>query len=365
MKVLTRFILFFCITPLSLMAQEWFTRKDLRSDWKVYEGNTYKPFHMDQEEVGSVYFEVSVDKYSKDYLHISSSKTFSLFANGQLITRDQNISLKIDSLARMLSAYSISIAVHQPDLNANTLVTQIQSPVSLQNQNNALTYRVTHFRDFAILAMVLLFALLIIIIRLNPKLASDYFSIGKIFSMREGDDSQMYSRITSSTNILFYIFCSLLIGYCLIVIFHFVSDRFPVAIEFQSTSFPSAMLLWIKLSFITLAVFFFKISLVYGLTKIFHTPEVAGVHFFNWVRLLLLIFGSMTLILSVYFILYGQNENFFSAFLNFLPWILGGWMILILIKLSNKLGHSLFHLFSYICATEIIPFLITLKVLFS
>jgi hypothetical protein len=51
--------------------------------------------------------------------------------------------------------------------------------------------------------------------------------------------------------------------------------------------------------------------------------------------------------------------------LQIISWILIGWMFLIILKLSKRMNHSKFHLFSYICATELIPLLITIKVLYN
>ena len=70
------------------------------------------------------------------------------------------------------------------------------------------------------------------------------------------------------------------------------------------------MFLWIKLSAIVLAIIFFKVVLVYCLSIVFGLTEIAGIHIFNWIRLLLVVFGVLTLLLFFYFILHGHNEIF-------------------------------------------------------
>jgi hypothetical protein len=225
--------------------------------------------------------------------------------------------------------------------------------------------RFSSFRDFVIVGMLILVSVLIVVVQLNPKLASDYFSIIKMFFMREGEESQIYSRITSSINILFYVYCSLMIGYYLMIIFRFIPSHYVVALGFQSDSFGGAMFLWIKLSAIVLLIVFFKVVLVFFLSRMFGLTEIAGIHIFNWIRLLLVVFGTLTMVLFFYFILHGQNENFHIVLLKVISWLLVGWMFLIILKLSKRLSHSMFHLFSYICATELIPLLITIKVLYN
>jgi len=115
---------------------------------------------------------------------------------------------------------------------------------------------------------------------------------------------------------------------------------------------------------VVLGVCFIKIALVYGLSFVFGMPEIGGIHFFNWVRLLLGVFGILTVVLFLYFISHGQQQLFYIIILRMISWVLAGWMVLIIFKLYRQAGHSMFHLFSYICATELIPFLITIKVLY-
>jgi hypothetical protein len=206
--------------------------------------------------------------------------------------------------------------------------------------------------------------MLIVIAKLNPKLAADYFSVTRIFSMREGDDSQAYSRIASSTNILFYVYCSLMLGYFLMIVLHFLPAQYSVAILFQPSNFWQALVGWLEISLIVLGIFFLKIVLVYAMSYIFGMREIGGIHFFNWVRLLLGVFGLLTVVVFLYFAAHGHRENFYSFLLSAMAWTLAGWTILIILKLQRQLSHSMFHLFSYICATELIPFLITIKVLY-
>lgn len=122
---------------------------------------------------------------------------------------------------------------------------------------------------------------------------------------------------------------------------------------------------WLKLSAIIFFMFLFKIVIIYSLTRLFGMRGMARFHFFNWIRLLLVVFGAATIILFIYFISRGDSADFFVIFLSLVVIALIGWIVVAFFKLSGRSGHSLFHLFSYLCATEIIPLLITVKVLFQ
>jgi hypothetical protein len=102
----------------------------------------------------------------------------------------------------------------------------------------------------------------------------------------------------------------------------------------------------------------FVIALLFG------TREVAGFHFLNFIRLSLVSVGLLTLVLVFYFLLHGQRVGVYNFLYMTLGWILTGWIVLFFLKLVNRVRHSVFHLFSYICATEIIPVLVIIKILY-
>jgi hypothetical protein len=353
-----------CLLAVDAVAQQYAVRKDFASEWTYFEEGKYEAF-TGTEKVSTIYFRLDASKFQHDLLAVSSPQPFNLFIDGKLAGTGTRLHLDIDSLAGIFSP-SFTVAIRQKRIWQEDLSTRVLTRAPQQaSTEEQLVPRNTSFRDFAVIGLLVLVMLVITIIRLNPKLASDYFSVIKIFSMREVDDSQVYTRITSSTNILFYIFCSLMLGYYLMIIFHFLPTEYTTALLFKGEDFPMAMLQWLELSLIVLGIFFVKMTLVYGLTSLFGVPEAAGTHFFNWVRVLLVVFGTVTIIMSGYFIMHGQHAGFFYGLLQFFGWTLVLWMVLIIFKLSSKMSHSLFHLFSYICATELIPFLITLKVLYN
>ena len=339
--------------------------KDLHNEWKVYDGNQYVDFNRDSEGISTVYFSLEASSFPEMELYVNSSSAHSVFVNGKLNASGTGAArLSIDSLSKVYNAPVLQVSVHQREIHPDGLQTAVVSKRIRAEFSEMLSPHYSAFRDFAIIGIMVLLIMLIVITQLNPKLASDYFSVTKIFSMREGEDGQSYSRITSSINILFYAYSSLMMGYYLIIIYHFLPREYPTALFFQATTFWDVVLQWAELSLIVLVVFFLKIVMVYGLSYVFGMKEIGGVHFFNWVRLLVGVFGVLTVVLFLYFISHGSRPGFYDFLLGTVTWVFAGWMVLIILKLQRHLQHSMFHLFSYICATELIPFLITIKVLY-
>jgi hypothetical protein len=216
-----------------------------------------------------------------------------------------------------------------------------------------------------VVAGLIIILFFLVALRLNPKLTSDYLSLSKLFSSRESDDSQASARLTSSANVQFYILCSLLIGFYLHIVFHSLPLRFALSEHFQASGFWMISWQWMKLSGIIFFILLFKIFLVFSLTRLFGMRGMARYHFFNWIRLLLLVFGAATVVLFMYFIARGSSPDYFVIFLSVVVVALIVWIMLAFFKLRSRSGHSMFHLFSYLCGTEIIPLLITVKVLFQ
>lgn len=340
--------------------------KNLRKEWKEYVNGSYVTLDENLISLKTIYLSVEVAQYSNADFGITSTKPFFVFFNGKLSGEYQGRKLfKLDSIAMVHNTTSITIGIHQDDINTRDLYTFLKLPnqQSIADSNEAKPP--TYFKDFVIVAGLLIIVLFLATVKLNPKLASDYFSVTKIFSLREAEDAQANARLTSSSNFQFYIVCSLLLSFYLIIVFHHLPQQYLLPLFFKVSNFWNSIWHWLRFSAIILSIFLVKIFLIYALSRLFGMRGLARIHFFNWIRLLLTIVGVSATGLFVYFILRGQHPETFVWFLSIIIATLIGWIVLVFLKLNGKTDHSTFHLFSYICATEIIPLLITIKVLFQ
>jgi hypothetical protein len=157
----------------------------------------------------------------------------------------------------------------------------------------------------------------------------------------------------------------LLIGFYLLIIMKNLPPQYSLPNFFPSSGFWVMGWQWLKISAVIFLALFAKILIIFALTHLFGLRGLARFHFFNWIRLLLLILGAGTIALFMYFISRGERQDYFVIFLFLVVVALAAWIVVAFFKLSGRTGHSMFHLFSYLCATEIIPLLITVKVLFQ
>ncbi len=347
------------------LAQQFQVKQDLNSQWLHYHEGTFVPYREHQVTTDVVYLQLGTPRSGGDYLAVTGTEVVNVFVNNNLAASGTYLMLNLDSLSRVFYSPRIHVGLHQHGLSEKTVSTFLVSGNERPAAKDDNIFRPAFFfRDFAILAGLLLTALAVVIIRLNPKLASDYFSIGKMISLRE-DESQMLTRIGNSTNVLFYFYCSLLLGYFFMIVFRFLPDDYRVSLYFQSDSFWGAMLQWLKLSSVILVVLITKIILILNLSFLFGIGELGGIHFFNWIRMIVIFFGVLTAVVFIYFVSHGYDQNTHGMFLKLVVVLTGAWMVLIFLKLSGRANASMFHLFSYICATEVIPFLVIIKLLYN
>lgn len=347
-----------------MLAAQWVIKKDLRDTWLMSDSTTFKHYQAEASPT-TLYVSIPVKTFRTDYLIIKSSNPLSILLNGVVI-QDQvkEVTFSVDSLAKRYPASEFFFSLHSDvPLTAGNTEMYLASHVNYQATAPEESYlkASTTFRDFSITATLILIIFLVSIIRLNPGLSADYFSVRKLFSNRESEDDHYYYRVTSAT-ILFYVFTSLMIALFLMVIIRFTDVRLGIE-GIATASYGSLMATWLTVTVYVLIFLFIKIVIIYLISVLFGIREVAGYHFFNFVRILLVTIGILSLVLLTYFVLHGQGQTFYNFLFATLPWILGMWIVLGFFKLASRVRHSAFHLFSYICATELIPFFIIIEVL--
>ncbi len=360
-------LLFACLASISMAQSPSADVNDLRPQWMRFEEGKYELVKTGEDPGDVVYFEIETTRFRASHLSINSSKPFFLFINGQVAGEFTGAHLfKMDSLTAAFQASLLMVSIYQRNINPLDLNTSVITSLRVAEvEASAIPLKpATFFRDFVILAGLMIMILLLLVVRINPKLASDYFSVAKIFSLREVEDVQSSTRLGGTSNIPFYLICSLLLGFFMMIVIHHLPGEYELPLYFRGTTFGSSLLLWLKFSLVIMGVFLVRIIMIYGLTRLFGLRGLARIHFFNWVRVLLVVSGVISTILFIYFISRGQNAHVFVVFMSLMIGILTAWVIIVFLKLSGKTEHAMFHLFSYICATEIIPLLITFKVLF-
>jgi Domain of unknown function (DUF4271) len=358
MRVTVVLILFF-LSAGGAGSQPTEIRKDLSAHWKVLEGDRMEDYQG--QAVHTIHLFVT-DQFKGGILSIKAPGEFTLFINGQLQLRAHSeYKLNVDSLLAMRAGTPL-LSIFQKG-NVTSIQTDLISHAQLENEN--LTRESTHFNDFVILSSLLLFGFFVILFRSNTRLTVDYLNLEKLFSIQEREEALVTGRIGSSINILFFVFISLLCGVLLMVIFRWDPPELYLSHKGSIHSSASAFAQWLVVS---LAIFIFlilKLLLIWIMGTLFDYKGVVRFQFFNFIRSLYIASALMGFVLLGYFMLEIKNPDFFY----FLLASACGFMILsafiLYFKLMTRTSSSFFHLFFYLCGSEIIPLMILIKVLLN
>ncbi|MDL5047652.1 DUF4271 domain-containing protein [Oscillatoria amoena NRMC-F 0135] len=352
--------MFFFLFALSVPAQpSRIVKKNLEAEWLIYSDQQFVPYSGEPE--ATIYFYVDLQKFAGDYLLLGSSKAFAVFMEGKLVLDEvAHVNLSIDSLAEVFASRKILVAIHQEPSVKNDLTTQLISSLIIPAgpENDIVKFEETGFRNFMIAAVVLLVFYVLLIFRFNPNLTSDYISLRTLFSLRESDDHPMFNRIGSTTNMLAYGLVALLTALLLIQTPFEISD-------FRMDSpngFSGWGLHWLAIGLLVLALLFVKALILFIFCALFNMRELTGFHYFNFVRFLLFTMGVLLILVVIQVFSTGTLHPNHPSMAGVVHYVLLGWIVLLYLKLANKTRHTPIHLFLYICATEIIPFLIIIKV---
>ena len=355
-KFLLLAFLFFLISPFA-WAQTDEVREDLRDHWKISRGGRLEDYNGQPAQAIHFFIE---DQFRGGTLFVKSPAEFTIFVNGKLQVRTtHHKKLNIDSLLAKSSGTPL-LSIFQ-NSNIKSAQTQLISNGNTERENPL--RQTTHFADFVILSSMLLFGLFVVLFRSNTRLTIDYLNLAKVFSFQEREEAIVTGRIGSSVNLLFFVFISLLFGLLLILIFHWG----PVEIRFSSIGHPEltsdVFVRWGVVSSVVLALLIGKLLLIWCLSKLFGFKDVVRFQFFNFIRSLYVASALMGIASLVYFMIGVYDPGFFFSLLVSVC----GFMILgavfLYFKLMTRASSAGFHLFSYLCGSEIIPLMILIKVL--
>ena len=349
-----------------LTPEEPIVVKDLRNDWMVFEDGSYRAAGKNiRKDINTIYFSIDASHHKGHQLQIEFPEKWELFVGGRMVSTGWESGLfSLDSLSREFGK-TLFIGVHASEgiRDGITRVVSVGQTIPTFAEDIAVRPR-TYFRDYGIIASVFLILFFLLLYRSNPQLTIDYFSFSKIFAASERNESQLASRIASSVNLLFYLFCALLTGFLLSAIFYSSGPFFHAARPLQITTMGSAFLVWLKLSLFILVLLASKLAIVLLFSTLFNFRETISFQFFNFLRFVLFTGVIMALLSLVFFIFRVDRPLLYEQLIVLGLILLSIGSVVVLIKLLGKARFSFFHLFSYLCVSEFIPLVIIIKIFF-
>jgi len=356
-----RLIIFLLMIPLVSPAQgNERQTSNLKQQWLRNQSGHF--FSYNDQAAKSIFFWVDGRQEKGNGLAFHGKHPYSVFVDGKLISQNTGTAnFSIDSLSKIYSDQLFIGLFSTHDVRHVLTEIKAKSPIPPE----ALSMRKgSYFLDFTILASLLLIIGFILFLRTNAMLTLDYLDFKKLFSFQDRDESTLTLRIASSVNILIYLFASFFLGLMLLVSLHLMGSRGLLAQQFLVQSTAQAFLQWTVLSSIVFGLLIVKLFWLVLLSALFGFRDTVRIQFFNFVRVILTAVTLLAAISLIYFIFEVRGQNYFFHLLTILSIVFTVGAVATYFKLIARMPFHFFHLFSYLCASEIIPLMVLIKVFF-
>jgi len=179
--------------------------------------------------------------------------------------------------------------------------------------------------------------------------------------LRDSEENQITLRITSSVNLLFYLFCGLLASLALITARHSSQEGLSFLVYPSFITTGRYLGQWLLLALGIVGALMAKLAFVALIAWLYGRRDVTGVQFFNFIRVLILSLALIAVV-SLFCFSFGISVNYFTLLKAGCVLMLIG-AGLLYFKLQARSAFHSFHLFSYLCATEIFPSVILIKLI--
>ncbi|MBL3657758.1 DUF4271 domain-containing protein [Fulvivirga sediminis] len=341
--------------------------RNLDQDWYFYEDNGYLPVIDKGEHYGkTLHFNLNSDDYADAMVLFRSDQQLSVFINNQLsfVLKNKKL-LAIDSLAERYGE-NMHFTIYNKNLNPfgiDNHILRIDSSSTSPLSNDLVIIKQrkrTIFNEVIIVGMVILLALLAVLYSSYPKVFNDFFKVRRALGVRELDENLLKSRPLSPVNLLFYFYLSLMVA-VLLMLYVNLSATFQEVAIFRSESFWYGLFNMLKISLLAFSWFLLKYLLITNLTSLFKLGFFQSSHFYNSMRInLLLISIYFIIIAGSYFCFSILNPEYYTNLFNILLTIMGLRVIILFFRLMNTGSYKTLHLFSYLCGTEVVPYVVLL-----
>ncbi len=194
--------------------------EDLNPQSKIFKENTFKD-RMDQNSP-AIHLSLDLSQQRGHYLAIESKKIFYLFINSAFVLKaSKPVKLSADSLRIKYSNF-IFVSLYQKN-GVDDLSIKWEA-IKPNDEFYSSKRPGLAFSNFILVTSLTLVIFFTALFRTNPQLTHDYLNLSKLFYLRDREENQITLRITSSVNLLFYLFCSLLASLALITALHFSQE---------------------------------------------------------------------------------------------------------------------------------------------
>jgi len=345
---------------------------DLSNRWLYLEEetNTYRPItYQKLSDLNAISFSIAEYEFNGQQISLSTQVETSVFVNQQIFSKiTDTIIWDLDSLKEALGSKSLFFTIYSSkplEAPINTQVVAVNSTIDLEKGLDEFLpiprKDAGQFIPFFIITGLLVLVLISILRRVYSKYFVDFYGFEAFFRNRVREDAFMRNSLINPVSLTFYSVHSLLLGLLLLAFVQYYPDA-PSSLTFlKSDRMEMLWLNWLLSSALIFVLILLKFMLVSYFGSLFAVRSAQTGHFSDYMQMSLIFFLLV----------------FFFVFVTF-KWLTGSpiavsvllvatlifsffRVIVLFFKLMRQTNFRNLHLISYLCATELIPLLISIK----
>lgn len=336
---------------------------DLRNGWMENVNEEFRIIEGNAMNHNVIHFYLTDNKDEKTNVLLKLPGQTSIWLDNKIWEYFEEDTLLIVPIDQMLDAnQSKLISIYGKNLGNANLQTKIVTFDSYQTRA-LFTREQNTFKNYLLLSFFMGLLLLAVFKLSSSSNVQDYFMIGRLFNPRSRDEVMFKGKLFSAPNPLFYLVTSFLASQLAVSLITLTPNSFNINSGGNPITIGDMLILQSGVLLVIYLWIIIKWIIVRFVSGLFRLLDFAPVHFFNYQRFSFLFLIAFSAIVFLLYFGAGTNESIYS----FLVWILviiaALRMLLILFKLLNGSSYRILHLFSYLCATEIIPYLFAIKLI--
>ena len=358
------------LTAVSLNAQiSYDFVEDLENRWMVQQDGRLVPF----TGVGNpelIFFQLNREDCSDCQLFLNNSSKSTLYIDNQPVdildpgfhfySHDSIISSSKSEVVLVTLFSSSSGALNSYLVRDQIALERFQSSAEIFATP---LKRDNRFAQFFLIVSLVILIVFTIMRNLYPRMPVDFFSLSRTLSARSLDEVIFKLRFTEKYNLWLLGLHALIFSFLLLVFGQLTGDLFIEYLNVPS-SLPAALTKWILISLL-LMVLTTSMSILLSIMNAVFDFDFRAVHFYNHLRYSAIVGGLLLLLAFVSFQGFKiESQSYYTALVYLFAGLLLMRLFFIFQKLMTSRSNTILHLFSYLCATELIPFVIAIKVLF-
>ena len=220
--------------------------------------------------------------------------------------------------------------------------------------------RAQPLKDFFGLSLLVILSLAALYRLLYPYLLGVLLQPLSVFKPEDFSESGGLQKVFSIDILFFLLILGMVIAQCLVTgVFLFRADWLAGGIEGSALSL---FLLWVITSVALLAFSVLRFSAIRLVSYLFDLGKSEFAHFFYLLRLIAFGFLAVMVVVTFYVINdFNGLKTAYTYLMEGLFWVYVLGVFGLFLLMTNRLDFKKYHLFTYLCLAEIVPFLVLCK----